>query len=617
MYSLDCYRTCCSSFYASLRKLALVASTLLFVACASSPPPVSAPSSEPAQLEVIEQSATDLELQAAMAADPYEANRIRILAALAWLSEGQPVRAEGLINQVDATLLQPTDNHRYHTVQLRIFLAEDRLLDALEFVRASNLTGNTGVEVLNQWSIASAETYYRNYQFTSAAQSYHECSEPIWSNRQLCRQGLWNALSNLDNAGLDALLEQERNPSFRGWIELARVAHLSLGEYAIQMEALQRWYRQYPIHTATRDMPAPLLDLERLAASAPRKIAVLLPLSGPLATSGNDILEGILSAYYASAAEPAEPPSITIYDTESLPLDLLVEIIRSENFDGIVGPLERDRVEALSKISRLGIPVIALNQLISQPESVFGIGLAVESEAQQIAERAAREGHHTAIVMAPDTAGGDRSSNTFVSTWQELGQSVSAILRYTENANERAAILASALHIDQSNQRRSQLQGLLGKQLAFEPRRRADVDMLFLSASPDQARQITPLMAYNYAEDVPIYGTSSIYEGRLNTDLDRDLDGISLLAYPWVFRGHENISSLPDDDAPSSQLSKSLQALGVDAYYLMRRFPQLQNYPGVVYQGLSGTLTPDRSGNIDRRMTWATFSSGRISQDGI
>jgi outer membrane PBP1 activator LpoA protein len=611
MHSSDRYRIFRRPFYASFATV-----IVLLTACAA-PAPQTTPATESVQLEAIEQSATDLQRQAELTRNPDEANHLRVLASLAWLREDQPERAEALLELVDLEALAPEDSYRFHTVQLRVYLAKDELLEALQFARSTSPSGVANVEVKNQWSMASADTYYLNYAFKDAATIYHECSEPVWSNRQPCRQGLWNSLSNLDRTGLDDLSNQESNPSFRGWIELARVAHLNLGDYTTQIEALRQWRQRYPIHTATRDMPAPLQDLQELAISAPRKIAVLLPLSGPLQSAGNDVLDGILSAYYASAARSPELHVITIYDTESLPFDLLLEILRSEDFDGIVGPLERERVDVLANASQVGIPVIALNQLNSSVENVFGIGLAIESEAHQAAERAAREGHHTAIVMAPDTPGGDRSANTFTTTWQELNQTVSAILRYTDNADQRATMLESALHIDQSNQRRSQLQGLLGKSLTFEPRRRADVDMMFMSASPDQARQITPLMAYNYAEDIPIYGTSSIYDGTLNTDLDRDLDGVNLLTYPWVFRDYENIATLPDTTAQISQASKSLQALGVDAYYLMRRFHQLQGYPSVVYQGLTGTLTPDLNGNIERRMDWATFRAGRISQTGF
>lgn len=602
-------------FYASLKvRAGVIAVMVLLTSCATPPPQTNRAETEPVQLETIEQSAAELERQAELALNPYEANHFRVLAALAWMQEGDIGRATSQLGKVDSSQLAAEDNYRFYTVQLRALLAENQQLRALELVRQTTLEESATVEIFNQWLIASADTYYQNYQFQNAAGIYHNCSEPIWSNREQCRQGLWKSLSYLDDTGLDDLTTQESNPSLRGWIELARVAQLNLGEYAIQSDALQQWLNRYPIHTAAMNMPAALQSLGDYAASAPQNIAVLLPLSGPLEPFGNDILEGILSAYYASASRASLTPNITIYDTESLPLDLLIEILRSENFDGVIGPLERERVEQLANTPRLGIPTVALNQLNTANANIVGINLAVESEARQIAEKAAREGHHTAIIMAPNSSGGDRSANTFATSWQNLDQSVSAILRYSENADQRATMLASALHIDQSSQRQSRLQTLLGKQLNFEPRRRADVDMMFMSASPDQARQITPLMAFNYAEDVPVYGTSNIYAGSLNTDLDRDLDGVSLLTYPWVFHTDERLSSLPDPLAALSQDSKSLQALGVDAYYLLRRFHQLQSYPDTIYQGLTGTLYLDGSGNIERRMPWATFRAGQIIQ---
>ena len=57
--------------------------------------------------------------------------------------------------------------------------------------------------------------------------------------------------------------------------------------------------------------------------------------------------------------------------------------------------------------------------------------------------------------------------------------------------------------------------------------------------------------------------------------LVNDLDGVTFLNYPWVFHTDPRLASLPDPTATLSQDLKSLQALGVDSYYLLRRFHQI------------------------------------------
>ena len=609
MYSSKRLKAHHRPFYAGLTSASLTALILVLGGCAA-PAPQPSPTAS-VQFEVIEQSARDLARQADAALNPEESNRLRLMAAMAWLQEEDPERARFQLDQIDPGRLDAADQYRFQTLSLRILLAENRLLEALDFAQSQQLEVGVNAELRNQWLIAQADTFYLNNQFHQAANLYFSCAQEAWINQTACEQGLWTALSYLDDAGLDELQNQNPSATFQGWLDLARVAHLNLGDFSTQAEALSQWQRRYPNHSASRDLPAPLGDLNSMAALAPQRIAVLLPLSGRLESAGSAVLEGILSAYYASAVRASVLPSLSIYDTESLPLDLLIEIIRSENFDGVIGPLDRERVDQLVAAPQLEIPIVALNQLSGPIGTRIGISLAVESEARQIAQRAARDGHHTAVLVAPNTVWGDRTTTAFASTWQEQDQAVAAILRFN-GSSDQAPLLESALHIDQSNQRRSALQGLLGKQLSFTPRRRGDVDMLFLAASPDEARQITPLLAFFFAEDLPIYATSSIYAGNLNTDLDRDLDGVTFLNYPWVFHTNPRLASLPSPTGTLSQDLKSLQALGVDSYYLLRRFHQIDAYRGVIYQGLTGTLTLAEDGNIERRMPWATFRSGRL-----
>src|SRR5690554_7108230 len=75
---------------------------------------------------------------------------------------------------------------------------------------------------------------------------------------------------------------------------------------------------------------------------------------------------------------------------------------------------------------------------------------------------------------------------------------------------------------------------LLRQSTEFEPRRRQDADWLFLVALPQQARQIKPTLAFNFASDLPVYSTSHVYSGEPNPSKDRDLNGIVFCDTPWL-----------------------------------------------------------------------------------
>jgi len=51
-------------------------------------------------------------------------------------------------------------------------------------------------------------------------------------------------------------------------------------------------------------------------------------------------------------------------------------------------------------------------------------------------------------------------------------------------------------------------------------------------------------------------------------------------------------------------------AMGVDAYELARRLPQLQAISGSELFGATGTLSAGKDGRIKRRLPWARFVNG-------
>ena len=56
--------------------------------------------------------------------------------------------------------------------------------------------------------------------------------------------------------------------------------------------------------------------------------------------------------------------------------------------------------------------------------------------------------------------------------------------------------------------------------------------------------------------------------------------------------------------------AKNLYALGIDAYQLAPRIPQLLYSPGLEFQGTTGVLMLSNNGIITRRPSWAVFRGG-------
>src|SRR5690606_10747245 len=130
-----------------------------------------------------------------------------------------------------------------------------------------------------------------------------------------------------------------------------------------------------------------------------------------------------------------------------------------------------------------------------------------------------------------------------------------------------------------------------GRQTLFEPRRRQDIDFIYLVASPAPARQIVPSLAYLYAGDIPVYASQEVYSGVARPVDDRDLHGVVFGESPWVLRqpagSAERVRELfPLDDGQALRL----QAFGLDVFRLYPRLALLDSSPGLSLPGASGLL---------------------------
>src|SRR5690606_31300230 len=171
------------------------------------------------------------------------------------------------------------------------------------------------------------------------------------------------------------------------------------------------------------------------------------------------------------------------------------------------------------------------------------------------------------------------------------------------------------LLVDQSEARAQQLKRILGKNFEFEPRRRKDIDFIYLIASPEQARQLKPLINFYFANNLPVYAGSQIYSGEPSPEKDRDLDGIEFCDIPWMLDKPDALkqsmlAAWPDANPRYFRLN----ALGADAYRLQSRLHLLANVPGAGLFGATGTLTISDHNRIQRGLAWASIKNGKVKK---
>src|SRR3546814_4859194 len=108
---------------------------------------------------------------------------------------------------------------------------------------------------------------------------------------------------------------------------------------------------------------------ERDGYRPPLKLAVLLPLSGNLATAGASVRDGLLAGYYG---ERRTRPEILFYDTANSNGGAIAAYNKAvaDGADQAHGPLSRDGVDAVFRSVQPGLPVLALKRVNVAPPKI-------------------------------------------------------------------------------------------------------------------------------------------------------------------------------------------------------------------------------------------------------
>lgn len=433
-------------------------------------------------------------------------------------------------------------------------------------------------------------------------------------NQRSNREAIWSSLMHVPQAEISHFLNTSFKGEYQGWLLLALIAKENQGDLEQQVKQLDRWQQDWSEHPANEELPGGLQLIKELAANRPQHVALLLPLTGKLAPFGQAIRDGFIAALYQTKIRGSHVPTLKIYDTEAHDDFIgLYNLAISEGAQIIVGPLEKQRLSLLFDEVALPVPTLGLNRIDNYgaaPSQLFQFGLAPQDEAKQIADIAFLDNHRKAFVIAPQGEWGDKVSAAFEDRWQSLGGTTIAHSRYRDQKDYSTGIKDSLL-LQASEDRAKRVETLIAERIEFSPHRREDVDMVLLLARPQQARSLKPLLAYHYAGDLPVYGTSQLYTGNENPVKDRDLNTVRFTDMPWILEQATELKQQISAEIEQSKPYLRMYALGVDSYQLHPRMRQLLEMPGSRVYGQTGTLRLNEQQEIERELLFAKMLGGR------
>lgn len=541
-----------------------------------------------------------------------------VSAAEAWSTAGNGPRSWALLGRIkNEKTLYPALQARIEILKAELDLAGHQPQVALGHLRfpLEPLPGELKAMAL----LVRGRIHVAMNDLPSAVQDWSERetylapdSADVAANEQLIWQTITASHEAIDLSKLPATL----SPTARGWLELADIARNSWQQPDKFMAAIKDWESRYPQHPAMSQLVPDLLAKQQALTAFPPKVAVLLPLSGNLKDPADAVRDGLLAAYFQLAGN-GSAPSLSYYDsgTDAAGAQAAYQKAVSDGASMVIGPLTKEGVAALANLPSLPVPVLALNYLDAGkagPSGVYQFGLLPEGEAEQAAERAVAEGYTRGIALVSSDDFGKRMLGAFTARYTQLGGMLLATGTYTPGGDTYADAIQQLLSLDASDDREERLADTLGKRLEFDPRRRQDVQFIFLAGSAEDARQIQPQIAYYHADDVPVFSTSRVYELSSNVD-NTLLNGISFDDMPWTLLDSGSVADIRDEvqkDWPANFAANSrLYALGFDAYRLL---PLLYNTHtiGEPVQGVTGLLSLDADRRVHRSLDWASFDDG-------
>lgn len=610
-----------STFFTVLRPRSLLLCLLVpaLLSCGSSAPqaPVAAvvEIAETPQVSAIE----DLLEQARRSASPLSES-LRLDAARLQIDSGLSSEAAVLLRDIDAEADLPTDLRvRYMLLSSELALLSsatqeaERYLESALFADIASLSQDTQITLRE----LRARVYVQTGQPMNAVRERVQLAPLLSADEQAAnRNAIWAALAGSPRAQILSGGSSSDSYELRGWLELLRLVSSNQIDIKAQLDAIAQWRNTWAQHSAAATLPDALKMLQEIWDNRPDEIALVLPVQEPL---GKAISEGFMTAYYDALSRGRDVPRVRIYDT-SFRTDVLVFYDQAVD-DGIkliIGPVLKDAVRRIQRSSRpMPVPTLALNY--GDPggaviQDLYQFGLAPEDEIMQAADTAWAAGHRNAAVLTPAGEDYQRIQDTFVAYWNSLGGQVVSIDNFSE-ARDYSPVIKRIFSIDASEARAEQIRSLVPRSnIEFVPRRRQDVDFVFLLANPAEGRQIKPTLAIHFAGDVPVYAMPSVYDGGSNPTANQDLNGIIFNDAPWVLDNADPLKNAANSTwAPASGPVQRLRAMGVDAYRLYLRMEHMRAFPYMSLEGATGLLKIQPDGAIHRNLRNAIVLNGEAS----
>lgn len=639
--------------------LSVIASVVLMSGCGSTPKQSSVtPERAPTPVETSKAAAITPEHKLVEAkkvwadtGDKVQRDEFLLQAADLYLQNNQTTLAQQILFELQQEGVETSQVSKYTLLLVKAYLAQPNA--SVESLLALLDTINDNSDVAIEKAYLQTQLYTQQGHLAAAANSLMKTD--LSSEEKVTK--IWAWVTSLSRDTLNEINAQY--PALSPFVTLRELTEEHIGSPNQLAQSLTQFQQVYRGHVLSEAIPQEVMEAVNVEPIYASEIAVLLPLSGRLARTGNAVKNGIMAAYYNDVEKENSErnlPRLRFIDTNESSPQSLIEQIGETKF--VIGPLLKETVDSLIPILPPSINVLALNrpeenastqptatnaveQLTQNQQSVLEIhadvqqemlfpialnyfGLAPEDEAIQLAEFIFSKGYRAPIVISAESGLYQRMDSTFKAHWIKLNNienkqraNITSV-SFNDSSSLREGV-TQALDVAQSNARINQIEYMTNDEVYNMPRSRRDIDAIVAFASPQDTELLNPIIEASLnpydGKLVPVYATSRSMDYDSGKNQWRDLQNVHFIDMPWLMPQH-NWKQLEEDaeKAWSNQntMQKRLFAFGYDAYQLLPELGMLNTLHYITHEGLTGKLSVNKRGEVIRQQPQAIIRDEEI-----
>jgi branched-chain amino acid transport system substrate-binding protein len=354
-------------------------------------------------------------------------------------------------------------------------------------------------------------------------------------------------------------------------------------------------------------------------------LGCLLPLSGPFAIYGREVLNGMqLGLEAGSDTGSMDRLDLVVRDTGSDPeetLTALEDLVYHEKVMAMIGPLSsKASGVAAKRAQELGVPIITLTQkegITDEGDHVFRHLLTPSMEVKTLLEwTVGNLGLERFAVLYPDNPYGRFFMNLFQAALSDLGGRITAMEPYSPEETDFAVPIRKLIGTHAPKRPGSEDQRESGKRPVVDLR----FDAVFVPDNFQRIAMIAPQLAYHDITHVQLLGTSLWQSQQL---IETTKDYVQGAVFPTGFFAGSSNSAVREFVKEYRERFNSepdlLAAIGHDTIRLLkevlsdedirtRRDLQRALFRVHDFPGLTGEISIDPSGEVVKEPLLLTVS---------